>query len=191
MLSKKLLLVCVSCLVLSACSVDEIAAVNKQISDGAFALTGALRGNNSSTTDNGMPLLSQKAPTKREKRENVTEIPVDVDTAAGRLKRYYKFYSNEEVDAIRNNGTTDGKWQASAIKDNGHIWDAMPGSYYKMGSDWDGGQFDDHLTIEVEKNGKGSRLYITYASPAPGHLKESTLAPLFKRVKDVAEGRVR
>ncbi|STE83625.1 Uncharacterised protein [Escherichia coli] len=29
---------------LSACSVDEIAAVNKQISDGAFALTGALRG---------------------------------------------------------------------------------------------------------------------------------------------------
>ncbi|WP_170919013.1 hypothetical protein [Escherichia coli] len=33
MLSKKLLLVCVSCLVLSACSVDEIAAVNKQISD--------------------------------------------------------------------------------------------------------------------------------------------------------------
>ena len=51
-----------------------------------------------------------------------------------------------EVDAIRNNGTTDGKWQASAIKDHGHIWDAMPGSYYKMGSDWDGGQFDDHLT---------------------------------------------
>ena len=140
MLSKKLLLVCVSCLVLSACSVDEIAAVNKQISDGAFALTGALRGNNSSTADNGMPLLSQKAPTKREKRENVTEIPVDVDTAAGRLKRYYKFYSNEEVDAIRNNG---------------------------------------------------SRLYITYASPAPGHLKEATLAPLFKHVKDVAEGRVR
>lgn len=180
MLGKKLLLVCVSCLILSACSVDEIAAVNKQISDGAFALTGALRGNNSSTADNGMPLLSQKAPTKREKRENVTEIPVDVDTAAGRLKRYYKFYSNEEVDAIRNNGTTDGKWQASAIKDNGHIWDAIPGSYYKMGSDWDGGQFDDHLTIEVEKNGKGSRLYITYASPAPGHLKESTLAPLFK-----------
>ncbi|WP_175610844.1 hypothetical protein [Escherichia coli] len=53
MLSKKLLLVCVSCLTLTACSVDEIAAVNKQISDGAFALTGALRGNNSSTADNG------------------------------------------------------------------------------------------------------------------------------------------
>ncbi|WGC37796.1 hypothetical protein NFL66_19910 [Escherichia coli] len=133
MLSKKLLFVCVSCLTLTACSVDEIAAVNKKISDGAFALTGALRGNNSSTADNGMPWLSQKAPTKRDKRENVTEIPVDVDTAAGRLKRYYKFYSN----------------------------------------------------------GKGSRLYITYASPAPGHLKEATLAPLFNRVKDVAEGRVR
>ena len=47
------------------------------------------------------------------------------------------------------------------------------------------------LPLKLKKNGKGSRLYITYASPAPGHLKESTLAPLFKRVKDVAEGRVR
>ncbi|EOY4215169.1 TPA: hypothetical protein ACV8DA_005311 [Escherichia coli] len=76
---------------------------------------------------------------------------VDVDTAAGRLKRYYKFYSNEEVDAIRNNGHANGKWAAAAISQNGHMWDAMPGSYYKMGSDWDGGEFDDHLTLELEK----------------------------------------
>lgn len=40
MLIKKLLLVCVSSVTLSACSVDEMTAVNKQISDGAFALTG-------------------------------------------------------------------------------------------------------------------------------------------------------
>ena len=59
MLSKKLLLVCVSCLALTACSVDEIASVNKQISDGAFALTGALRGNSSSADSNGMPFLAQ------------------------------------------------------------------------------------------------------------------------------------
>ncbi|EFJ3233831.1 TPA: hypothetical protein ACH9P9_005654, partial [Escherichia coli] len=119
------------------------------------------------------------------------DVPVDVDTAAGRLKRYYKFYSNDEVNAIRNNGTTDGKWQASAIIDNGHIWDAMPGSYYKMGGNWRKGSFDDHLTIEVEKNGKGSRVYITYASASQAHLQASSLEPLFKRVKDVAEGKVR
>ncbi|EIY9351049.1 hypothetical protein MOI35_005500, partial [Escherichia coli] len=51
--------------------------------------------------------------------------------------------------------------------------------------------FDDHLTIEVEKNGKGSRVYITYASASQAHLQASSLEPLFKRVKDVAEGKVR
>ncbi|EMG7991355.1 hypothetical protein ACRRCN_004670, partial [Escherichia coli] len=75
--------------------------------------------------------------------------------------------------------------------DNGHIWDAMPGSYYKMGGNWRKSSFDDHLTIEVEKNGKGSRVYITYASASQAHLQASSLEPLFKRVKDVAEGKVR
>ncbi len=30
-----------------------------------------------------------------------------------------------------------------------------PGSYYKMGSDWDGGQFDDHLPLKLKKMVKG------------------------------------
>ncbi|EHL2416540.1 TPA: hypothetical protein PPH20_004959 [Escherichia coli] len=170
-----MLLVCASCVALSACSAQEIAELNRQISDGAFAVTKVLNVS-VNQADDDLKYLSQAPRAKREKRDHVIEVPVDVDTAAGRLKRYYKFYSNEEVDAIRNNG---------------HMWDAMPGSYYKMGSDWDGGEFDDHLTLELEKNGKGSRIYITYASPAPGHLKDKFIEPLVKRVKDVAEGRVR
>ncbi|WP_433668927.1 hypothetical protein [Klebsiella michiganensis] len=47
---------------------------------------------------------------------------------------------------------TNGAWVASAITGNGQEWEAMPGSYYKMGSDW--GDQDDHLTIEVEKMGQ-------------------------------------
>ncbi|MCK2381490.1 hypothetical protein MZD92_19670 [Escherichia coli] len=186
----KLVVVATVCSTLSACSVEEMAAVNKKISDGAFAVTKALNGG-TGYADNGMPILNKQLPPEQDKRENVIDVPVDVDTAAGRLKRYYKFYSNDEVNAIRNNGTTDGKWQASAIIDNGHIWDAMPGSYYKMGGNWRKGSFDDHLTIEVEKNGKGSRVYITYASSSQAHLQASSLEPLFKRVKDVAEGKVR
>ncbi|HIE1973501.1 TPA: hypothetical protein ACXKGF_001417 [Escherichia coli] len=189
MFDKKMLLVCASCVVLTACSAQEIAELNRKISEGAFAVTKTLNGGVNQADD--IKYLLQAPRAKREKSDNVIEVPVDVDTAAGRLKRYYKFYSNEEVDAIRNNGHANGKWTAAAIRQNGHIWDAMPGSYYKMGSDWDGGEFDDHLTLEIEKNGKGSRVYITYASPAPGHLKEEFIAPLIKRVKDVAEGRVR
>ncbi|CAD6178427.1 Uncharacterised protein [Escherichia coli] len=92
MLSKKLLLVCVSCLALTACSVDEIASVNKQISDGAFALTGALRGNSSSADSNGMPVLSlaQKPATKSRTQEY--SVPVDVDTAAARLNVITSLY---------------------------------------------------------------------------------------------------
>ncbi|EFL0623736.1 hypothetical protein HIZ68_004374 [Escherichia coli] len=190
MLTKKMLLVCASCVALSACSAQEIAELNRQISDGAFAATKVLNvGVNQA--DDDLKYLSQAPRAKREKRDHVIEVPVDVDTAAGRLKRYYKFYSNEEVDAIRNNGHANGKWAAAAISQNGHMWDAMPGNYYKMGSDWDGGEFDDHLTLELEKNGKGSRIYITYASSAPGHLKDKFIEPLVKRVKDVAEGRAR
>ncbi|MBS9710575.1 hypothetical protein JHX32_24965, partial [Escherichia coli] len=42
MLTKKMLLVCASCVALSACSAQEIAELNRQISDGAFAVTKVL-----------------------------------------------------------------------------------------------------------------------------------------------------
>lgn len=40
----KLVVVATVCSTLSACSVEEMAAVNKKISDGAFAVTKALNG---------------------------------------------------------------------------------------------------------------------------------------------------
>lgn len=55
------------------------------------------------------------------------------------------------MDFIRKKNTNSA-WAASAITGNGQEWAAMPGSYYKMGSDW--GDQDDHLTIEVEKMGR-------------------------------------
>lgn len=63
----------------------------------------------------------------------------------------------------------------------------MPGSYYKMGSDW--GDYDDHLTIELEKNGSGSRLFITYSSSSQKRLASSGLQDLMKNIKSSAEGK--
>ena len=187
MLSKKLLLVCVSCLVLTACSVDEIAAVNKQISDGAFALTGALRGNSSSTDSSGMPFLAQAQKPAAKSSTREYSVPVDIDTAAARLKRYYQFVSNDEVDAIRKKDR-NGSWVAGAITDANQEWEAMPGSYYKMGNDWN--EYD-HLTIELEKNGAGSKLYITYKSPSDKRLNSEELKKLMLNIKGVAEGTIR
>lgn len=74
-----------------------------------------------------------------------------MDTAAARLKRHYQFVSNDEMNTVRKN-KIDGDLVASTMVEEGQEWEAMPGSYYKMGSDW--GDQDDHLTIEVEKMGQ-------------------------------------
>lgn len=89
------------------------------------------------------------------------------------------------MDAIRNKSST-GAWTASSITENGQEWEAMPGSYYKMGSDW--GDQDDHLTIEIEKNGVGSKLYITYKSASQKRLASDSLQQLMKNIKGVTEG---
>ena len=184
MLERRLLVICISLGLMTGCSMEEISAANKQLSDGASNIMNTLRGN-SGSTDNGMPHLAPSQPSKKESSSKKYDLPVDVDTAAARLKRHYQFVSNDEVDSIRKKNT-DGDWVASAITGNGQEWEAMPGSYYKMGSDW--GDQDDHLTIEVEKNGAGSRLYITYSSSSQKRLASDSLQQLMKNIKDVAEG---
>ena len=114
-------------------------------------------------------------------------MPVDIDTAAARLKRYYQFVSNDEVDAIRKKDR-NGSWFAGAITDANQEWEAMPGSYYKMGNDWN--EYD-HLTIELEKNGAGSKLYITFKSPSDKRLNSEELKKLMLNIKGVAEGTIR
>lgn len=190
MLRQKFLLVCMTGVLVSGCSMEEIASVNKQISDGAESLTNTLRGNSSSSSDasGGMPFMAKAQPKAKKDTSKNYEIPVDVDTAAARLRRYYKFMTTEELNSIKNREDTSSGWVAGAIEDGHPVWAATPGSYYKMGNDW--GE-EDHLELEVEKNGSGSRLYITYSSPDPKHLTEDFLSPLYVKVKNVAEGKVR
>ncbi len=71
-----------------------------------------------------------------------------LDTAAARLKRYYEFISFDEIEAIRKKHQWE--WAASAILEQNPVWEVMPGSYYKMGQNWDD---YDHLTIEVKEWG--------------------------------------
>lgn len=184
---KKILIICMVSTLTTACSMEDISAANKKVSDGASGIMNTLRGS-SGSTDNGMPRLSPSQSSKKESSSNKYDLPVDVDTAAARLKRYYQFISNEEVDSIKKKNA-NGAWVASAITGNGQEWEAMPGSYYKMGSDW--GNQDDHLTIEAEKNGAGSRLYIIYRSSSKKILASDSLQQLMQNIKAVAEGEVR
>ncbi len=167
---------------LTACSMSEIAETNKKISDGASGLMSSLRGDGS---DNSSKVMTPRQSEKKESTSKSFKIPVDIDTAVARIKRKYKFLSNDELRSIRERNN-DGAWVAGAITDSHQEWGSMPGSYYKMGSDW--GDYDDHLTIDLEKNGSGSRIHITYSSSSKQRLASSGLQDLMQNIKNVAEG---
>lgn len=121
---------------LSGCATTDWAAINKQVSDTAANLTKTLGGNDSGESG-GMPLMSPAGQQAMQSVDKTFSVPVDVDTAAARLKRHYKFISTQELEALRQ-AANDGDWKAAAEDDAHPVWDAMPGSYYKMGSDWNG-----------------------------------------------------
>lgn len=81
--------------------------------------------------------------------------------------------------------SNDGAWKAAAEDDAHPVWEAIPGSYYKMGSDWND---NDHLDVEIEKNGSGSKLYITYSSASAERLSGSGVQKLMKEIHSVAIG---
>ncbi|WP_409563702.1 hypothetical protein [Klebsiella pneumoniae] len=167
----------------TACSMQEIADTNKKISDGASGIMNSLRGN-SNTSDNSMKPMTLPQSLKKESKSKGYIVAVDVDSAAARIKRHYKFMSSQELDSLRNS-SNDGEWKAAA-EDYAHpVWEAMPGSYYKMGSDWND---NDHLDVEIEKNGSGSKLYITYYSASSERLSGSGVQKLMKEIHSVALG---
>ena len=167
----------------TACSMQEIADTNKKISDGASGIMNSLRGNSNPSTDVTTPMHLPQSLKKESKSKNYS-VAVDVDTAAARIKRHYKFMSSQELDSLRNS-SNDGAWKAAAEDDAHPVWEAIPGSYYKMGSDWND---NDHLDVEVEKNGSGSKLYITYSSASAERLSGSGVQKLMKEIHSVAIG---
>lgn len=168
---------------ITACSMQEIADTNQKISDGASGIMSSLRGH-SDTSGNGMKSMPVSQSLKKESKSKSYTVAVDVDTAAARIKRHYKFMSSQELDSLRNS-SNDGDWKAATEDDAHPVWEAMPGSYYKMGSDWNN---NDHLDVEIEKNGSGSKLYITYSSASPERLSGTGVQKLMKEIHSVAIG---
>lgn len=175
---------------LAGCAASDIAELNKKVSDMSYDLlsVGKKSGNNEGS---GLPTLSTNTPVVDKKTSREWEVPVDVDTAAARVKRYYKFISSDVINTLNSQGL-DGKMKASAITQGGFVWDAQPGSYYKMGRSWGAEEgIEDNILIELEKNGAGSRMYITFSSSEASHVTEAYTSKLFTEIKQVAEGKVR
>lgn len=124
------------------------------------------------------------APEVRNSIAKTWTLPVDVDTAALRLKQHYSFSSDEDVAAARNSGQGNAGWSASAISE-GASWVAQSGSYYRMSRNWAG---NDRLTLEVRGNRQKSSITAIYISSSPEHLKKAWMARLWQQIPSVAGG---
>jgi hypothetical protein len=177
------------CALLSGCAGTDFASMNKNISDTAFSISKTLRGNSSDSMDsgNGMPVLTKASGSSGKSASKQFSVPVDIDTAAARLKRHYGYVSAEEIERVRSKDR-NSRWSAAAIEDAHPVWEAVPGSSYRMGSDVGD---NDHMEIELEKNGTGTRVYVTYKSPVASHLTGSAFNNVMTQVRQVASGQTR
>lgn len=177
------------CVLLSGCAGSDLASINKNISDTAFSISKTLRGDNVDSMDsgNGMPVLTKASGSAGKSTSKEFSVPVDIDTAAARLKRHYGYVSAEEIERIRSKDR-NSRWSAAAIEDAHPVWEAVPGSSYRMGSDVGD---NDHMDIELEKDGTGTRVYVTYKSPVPSHLTGSNFNNVLTQVRQVASGQAR
>ncbi|MBC3211069.1 hypothetical protein [Serratia fonticola] len=179
-----------SAALLAGCAASDIAELNKKVSDMSYDLlsVGKKTGNNGG----GLPTLSTNTPVVDKKTSREWEVPVDVDSAAARVKRYYGFSSSDEVNRLKTSNSNNDRWVAASITDGAYAWDAQPGAYYKMGKSWGADEgVEDNVLIELEKNGLGSRMYITFRSSEASHVTEAYTSKLFTEIKQVAEGKVR
>ncbi|CAI2038352.1 Uncharacterised protein [Serratia fonticola] len=179
-----------SAVLLGGCAGSDVAELNKKVSDMSYGLL-SLGKKTDSNDSGGLPAMSANRIVVDKKTARELEVPVDVDTAAARVKRYYNFTSSDAVNTLRSQGL-EGGVKAAAITQGGYAWDAQPGAYYKMGRDWGADEgIEDNILIELEKNGAGSRLYITFRSSEASHVTEAYTGKLFTEVKQVAEGKIR
>ncbi|VXD06558.1 conserved exported hypothetical protein [Enterobacterales bacterium 8AC] len=176
---------------LAGCAASDVAELNKKVSDMSYDLLSLGKKTNSNESS-GLPTLSKNTPVVDQKISQEFEVPVDVDSAAARIKRYYNFISSDEVKRLNSSNNNSDRWSAASITDGAYAWDAQPGSYYKMGRDWGADEgVEDMILIELEKNGAGSRMYITFSSSEASHVTDAYTGKLFAEVKQVAEGKLR
>lgn len=175
--SPSILLVAACLMSATGCSNSDLNSFTRQASELGDSLSPSAV---SAKTDNG------KSPEGGEVSKTLA-VRADVDTAATRLKRYYRFTSSDEITAAGNSGKGNSGWVASAMAE-GTDWSAQPGSYYRMSRIWGKA---DLLTLEVSREGNRSNVTATYRSTDSTHLKDAWTKKLWAQIGPVAEGKIR
>lgn len=105
--------VVLSAVLLGGCAGSNITELNKKVSDISYGLL-SLGKKTDANEGSGFPSLSKNSPVVDKKTARELEVPVDVDTAAARVKRYYNFTSSDVVNTLKGQGL-EGGMKAAAI----------------------------------------------------------------------------
>ncbi|VTR37488.1 Uncharacterised protein [Serratia fonticola] len=92
--------------------------MNKKVSDMSYSLL-SLGKKTDSNENSGLPTLSKNSPIVDKQTIRELAVPVDVDTAAARVKRYYNFTSSDAVNTLKGQGL-EGSMKAAAITQGGY-----------------------------------------------------------------------
>ncbi|HEY3589438.1 MAG TPA: hypothetical protein VGL07_05030 [Buttiauxella sp.] len=114
-------------------------------------------------------------------------VHADVDTAATRLKRYFRFKSDDKITAEKNSGRGNSGWVASVMAE-GTGWNSQTESYYRVSRIW--GK-TDHITRGVSHEGNSCHVTATYRLEDPSHLKAAWTEKLWAQISPMAEGKIR
>ena len=171
-------------LLLAGCSTAEMAEVNKKISDFSAGLVSVGNGEDDS---NGTRIYGSGNVYLTEKKTIEYSIPVNIDTAAVRLKKHFNILATDEVEQIKKKNSLS----AQAISENGNEWYAQPGIHYKLGKGGFGTGGHNRLQIELTRENGRTLMALTYRSPSKEIHTDPNVLSLFAEAKSVAEGKTR
>lgn len=166
-------------LAITGCATEslDLAAINQKVSDYAYSANRMIYGG-------------------RVTRDTVNKqfiVNVDVDTAAARIKQYYGFVDVQAERArLGSPGVANAGFKGAALEQNRMRYEATPGAFYRMASDFGNNNPADHLDITLNKDGS-SRTSITvrHESSFENRQTASNREDVFQLVESVALGKKR
>lgn len=163
-------------LAISGCATEDLVALNQKVSDYAYSANRVIYGG-------------------RVTRDTVNKqfiVNVDVDTAAARIKQYYGFMDVQAERArLSSPGVANAGIKGAVLEQNRMRFEATPGVFYRMASNFGKHDPADHLDITLHKEGAQTSILVRHESSFENTQTASHREETFQLVEDVALGRKR
>lgn len=162
---------------LAGCANNEFAQLNQKVSDIAYSMNDVLYGGQVTRSTQSKHFI----------------VNVDVDTAAARLRNYYRFIDVQAERARLNSpGVVNAGLHGAILEQNRHKYAATPGSYYHMARNVGKKDPADHLDIVLSKEGaQQTSITVKHESSFKNQQTTEYRDQVFNNVQEVALGNKR